>query len=328
MLNNKRHYDRLKEKNIVIESIYSKSNKIKFKTEKLIRSSDGLRNDTINYAPLIEKRYFYKNECIFVENELNQNFNYTFKNIPKYQNLECPNCGYEGPIKFFYDGCPYCGTDFNIDFKIKKLDVSKIRNDLSEKPAWILVIGITVIILILNMIFSDVKMPYLLLYLTFIPHCFICSLLVSSFIYFFLIFPIQIIKEKIDAGYKIKKNQIPIIEDLNFALHNYYYNNSNYNDMIDFNIIKYYSILPINKNNIKIKYKIIQYYLFDGKITKIRKKQQVILKRNEIKEKLNVHNVKKCINCGSDIDLLGSRCEYCSTPIPKINNWLLERIVD
>lgn len=323
MLKIKRHYDRLKEKNIAIESIYMREGM----DTKLIRSSDGLRNDTVYNSHLVEKRYFYKNKCIFLENNFNNNFNYTIKTISKNKKLECPNCGYNGLIYNFYDGCPYCGTNFNIDLKNKQSNFSNFNDAFKEKPAWILVLTIMFIILILNIVFSGTKFPYYFLYLIFLPFYFFQSLVISSLIIFIAIPFIELFKQT-NISFKLMKNYEKIISDFNFSLLNYYYNNSKYNDVIDFNITRYYSIKNKNNDKVKIKYNINEYYLVNKEIIKKNKKKCAILSKNLNKIETKFSNIHKCINCGSNLDLLENECEHCGTSIPKINDWLLEKIID
>ena len=53
MLSNKKHYDRLNEKNIVIEEVFLKNSD----NSELIRASDSLRSDSIFGLPLFAAEY-------------------------------------------------------------------------------------------------------------------------------------------------------------------------------------------------------------------------------------------------------------------------------
>ena len=39
----------------------------------------------------------------------------------KMYQCECKNCGMSSKLKDFVDGCPYCGTYYNIDYTDKDL---------------------------------------------------------------------------------------------------------------------------------------------------------------------------------------------------------------
>ena len=108
----KEKLDRLKDKKIVIETIYYNPNTSS--DEVYVRSTDGKMNDTIKYKAIKEKRYFLKDECIFIEKNFDKN---TLYNIVNYDNedeiIECTNCGHSGKKIDLIDGCPYCKTIFN-----------------------------------------------------------------------------------------------------------------------------------------------------------------------------------------------------------------------
>ena len=40
---------------------------------------------------------------------------------PEYKSLKCPNCGSVGTLEEFNNGCPYCGTHYNLDYDNKDL---------------------------------------------------------------------------------------------------------------------------------------------------------------------------------------------------------------
>ena len=106
----KLHKERLEEKNIVIEDMFSRHGEI------LVRSTDGQRNDNVVNCPRIEKRYFHNNEFIYSEKKFDKNATYTFYFGNDEDPLSCPNCGYKGKVKDFNDGCPFCKTYFKHNY--------------------------------------------------------------------------------------------------------------------------------------------------------------------------------------------------------------------
>ncbi len=67
----KLHFNRLNSKNIVIEEIYKNDN-----DEILVRSTDGLRNDTIINCKRIEKRYFHNEQGIYIKKNFDKDAKY------------------------------------------------------------------------------------------------------------------------------------------------------------------------------------------------------------------------------------------------------------
>ena len=66
-----------------------------------------------------------------------------------------------------------------------------------------------------------------------------------------------------------------------------------------------------------------EYYFINGKIKKIKKIRQATLIKNKNKVDRQIYSIESCDNCGATIDFTKNNCEYCNTPIPKMNDWLL-----
>ena len=278
MLSNKKHYDRLNEKNIVIEEVFLKNSD----NSELIRASDSLRSDSIFGLPLFQKRYFFNNNCIYVEDQFDKYTTYTYLDHSQKHNLECPNCGFQGYINLFYEGCPYCGTNFNIDYKIKK---EQLNNFVKSKYGYLIPIILIILLGILSFLWlytSKLELKYWII-------CFISSFPIVLIPW--TIFIVFISKSKptdTNISPHLKKEYNNIISNLNFELKNYYYNEEQYNELIDFNIFKYYSVLDLNNNYIEIEFDIgLVYFNSHNDIKKNNKHLKVVMRKNNNKIEKN-----------------------------------------
>lgn len=120
----KLHQKRLEENDIVIEEIY------KNETENtiFIRTSDGKECDTFSKCPKIERNYYRKGNLLYRETKFDKAILYSFNRV-KTEKEKCTECGYEALATEFYDGCPYCGSQFNIDYT----STSKVSNGINKK---------------------------------------------------------------------------------------------------------------------------------------------------------------------------------------------------
>ena len=110
------HKKKLKQYGINIKTKYIVDHKI------LERNSDNSINDDINNGVRCEKQYYHNNKLIHKEKLFDTRIEYTFiskdvENTPH----KCINCGMEGKLKDFIECCPYCRTDYNIDYSEKDL---------------------------------------------------------------------------------------------------------------------------------------------------------------------------------------------------------------
>lgn len=323
-ITDKNQIDRLNEKQIVIEDIFSKKGNI------LIRSTDGIRCDQVFNATRVEKRYFHKNKCIFVEKNFDKNSNFTFATHSKDHKINCSNCGASGSIDKFYDGCPYCDTNFNIDYNLKRYGMSEFKAYINTKKIKNISLISASIITILVCIIQKITLPQILLSILAFPIILFFSYLVCSFFVFInllsnIFSEIRLESKNFKNG-KLDRNKL--ISHLIFELKNFYYNNEKYSNLIDFDIIKYERIedFIINENlYVVFSYKIRKYFFKNGKIIKKINKEKVRLKCNYQTNNLNVHNIISCSNCGASIDISKKYCEYCKTKIESVKEWVLDK---
>ena len=337
-ISEKLHYKRLNLKNIVIEEIYKHDDK---KEKVLVRSTDGLRNDTIINCKKIEKRYFYNNKGIYIEKEFDKDATYSYYFGSKDESeITCPNCGYYGKKVDFFDGCPYCGTNFNIDYDIKGARFSdSFKEIINTKWYKVVVLILSLIgLIVLNIITKNHIVTALLSLIYFFIFLVLSHLILTVLLIPYIILHISkggkkntiIDKIKnIDDGIKPTK----LLNDLNFVLNNYYYNgekNPKYTNLIDFDIIKYDNVvLSEDKNSVIIQYVIRKIYFIDNKISKELNTSKIKLRKNKINDLIQSgYTVIECKNCGASIDITSKECEYCKTPTNYKNEWEIDEIIN
>lgn len=303
----KKHIQRLNEKEIVIENVFLR------KEKELIRRTDGKILDEVFNATLIRKNYFFKGKCVYTETDFEKISNYTFANYDSKEPVRCPNCGNDGIIGEFYEGCPYCGTNFNIDYNYKRYDIN----------FW--PIGDNLLLVLL--LFAFLIFPFMIIAYMY------TSIKLNNFLYLlFLILPVIlfiIIIKKFPKN--IRENESEIINCLNYELKNYYYSKEEYNDLIDFHIKKYNKINNKKIDNfsyIEIEYTVNKYYFINNEIIKKVDTEKILMKKNNkslntIKEK---SNIAECVNCGAPADITKMKCEYCNTIITKNIGWILIKL--
>ena len=110
------HNEKLKNYNINIKTKYIVGNKI------LEKNTDGSINDDISNGIRCKKDYYINNRCVHTEKLFDSRIEYTFiSNSKENEEYTCKNCGMSSKLKEFVDGCPYCGTYYNIDYTDKDL---------------------------------------------------------------------------------------------------------------------------------------------------------------------------------------------------------------
>src|SRR5574344_2137580 len=112
------HLKRLEKLGIHIFAKYKSNGKI---IERNTKKSDN-SNDNIEKAVCLEKDYYKKNKLLGKIFNFDPRIQYTYVCSNNGNNkIECPNCGHENIEKEMVDGCPYCGTNYNIEYVDKDL---------------------------------------------------------------------------------------------------------------------------------------------------------------------------------------------------------------
>lgn len=342
MIVEKVHNKRLKEKGISICSKY-KANGIL-----LERNTDkSKKNDNIENGVCLEKNYYKDDKLLAKIFNFDPRIKYTYISANNGQNkITCPNCGNTSKESEIEDGCPYCGTSYNIEFSDKALG-SKYHYDRviqgSNYKAITLIIDIIISSIIvytyiintcrtfnvydiLKIIIGTVTLSLILYYVFYMVDAVAITL------------PIKIYKDSLNKKQmKFWKrmealgiNKKTFYNNVNYELQNYYYGeNSKNKNIIDYDVIDYTSlneqIIEDKKILVTINMQIREIELINNTINEnIQKREFTFEKSNE--QTINIkagENIIKCHNCGASIDVTKSICDYCGTRVNSYQEWYM-----
>ena len=321
-ISEKLHVKRLKGKNVTIIEKYLEPGSSKT----LIRNVNKNLIEPICGCEKYEKEYYLGEDKIFVEKKFDSDTKYTYFNSVTKNTIECPNCGYIGKTKEFTDGCPYCDTDFYVEFtRSRKYEKNKIWR---YTPTGLLFIIVMILTWNLGIL------PFEVLFWLVLG-------LILIFIIFGVIFMISNIHSDIKEngvwhefktlGMNIDESRV--YNNLYTQLCHLYYDKDNeeYKDLIDFDIYKYIKAKYDREGEqhyIILSYNIRKYYLENNKIKKTDNISEVkLLMNNKLKHKKGKLYTTHCKSCGSSISIVDTTCKYCNTENHSVLNWLLDEIV-
>ena len=327
---------RLKELGINIKTIFKQDNQI------LERNTDSSKNDTIKNGIILEKDY-YKGILLKKENVFDSRILYTYVFDDK-KVFKCNNCGAEGKVEDFENGCLYCHTEYNMEYEDKELG-SKHYFDLTVKNKnyiyKTLLLDITVsFIIVLLYILGNSRTFYLFDILKVIIGTILISLLLFYIFYYIdalILLPSLKRKKELlnkkqqDFWMSLKEkgvDKIKFYNNLNYELRELFYS-ERYKDIIDFDIIDYLSFEEKEiDNNLKIKVKVDIRIVkcINGKVISKEEEKEFLLKRVKEYNELNKGaNLITCPGCGSSIDVTKKSCSYCGKKINYFQEWYLEK---
>ena len=334
MISDISHINKLREKDINIKTKYIVGHDI------LERNSDNSSNDDIDKGIILEKEYYYKNKLVHKENIFDSRMEYSFisKNLEN-TDYRCPNCGMESKLKDIKDGCPYCGTYYNIDYYDKDLG-SKYHYDLVlRNNTYRIITGIVDLIISIILCFIFIKLTSRTFNSYDIAKVFIYGIILSLILYYFfyiidgyvILGPIKRYKERLNKEQmefwnRTKIDKKKFYNNFNYELRNKYYKDGN---IIDYDIIDYIDFKEYTKNDkyyVKVKVDIRIVYFNNGKINSRYSKEEYILRRNsnDTIELKGGTNIIQCHNCGSSIDVRDNKCNYCGSEIKYLQEWIME----
>ncbi len=336
MVTEKSQDERLKKLGINIKTKYKVDEGIKE------RNTDDTKNDTINSGIIIEKDY-YKGILLKKENTFDSRITYTY-NLNDEKEFNCKNCGMSGTIKDFEGECPYCHTNYNIDYEDKELGSKHYYDYVIKDKSYIIKTYLFDFMISLLLVSLYIIPKSRTLYIFDILKILVISLVVSLILFYifyyldaFILLPnLKRKKEKDNKKQKefwLKMNSLGIdkikfFNNVNYELREYYYSDKNPN-IIDFDIIDYdnFIIKKVEDTTyIEVLFDIREVEYINSKILSKRKKRRFQFKRlkdyNELKEEVN-HII--CPSCGASIDARISKCSYCGKEINYLQEWYLEK---
>ena len=254
------------------------------------------------------------------------------------KNYKCPNCGMSGKVKDFINGCPYCGTSYNIDYKDKELGNKNTYDSVLKSNTYrIITLVIDIIIsMILSYLFIKLKSR------TFngfdISKVIILGVTMTLILYYFfnildayvVLGPVKKYKKKQNEKQKefwnrTKLDKQKFYNNLIFEIDKLYKSNK---DIIDYDIIDYDKFNEYVKDNVQYveitMYTKVIYYINNKITTKVLDKKFILRNNNKnIIELKDGINVIKCPNCGANVNVLDHKCNYCKTEIGYLCEWEL-----
>lgn len=326
---------KIKSHNINIKTKYIVGNEI------LERNTDNSLNDDIEKGIRCEKEYYINNNLKHKEKIFDSRIEYTFiSNNQEEKEYTCPNCGMHEKLKKFIDGCPYCGTYYNMDYTEKDLGSKYHYDRVLRNTTYRFITGI------LDLIIS-ILLAYLFIKATsrtfntydkskIIIYGIILSLVLYYFFYiidgYILLGPIKKYKDKqnqkqIEFWNRTKIDKKMFFNNLNYELRNKYFKTQ---DIIDYDIIDYDEFREYKKDNmlhVKVKAYVRIIKIENGKIVSKYINDIYTLKKItddtiKLKEGTNIMN---CHNCGASIDITKGYCEHCDTKTKYFQEWILEK---
>lgn len=331
IITDKSHVEKLNKYNINIKTKYIVGNKI------LEKNTDGSINDEINNGIICEKKYYVANTLKHTEKLFDSRMEYTYILDVKNENITCPNCGINLNYIDFIDGCPYCGTYYNIDYTEKNLGGKFHYDRVIRTNTYRIITGIVDIIISIILSYFFIKMTSRTFNNYDISKIFIYGAILALILYyFFYIIDAYIIlgpikkykdaqnKKQIDFWNNMNIDKITFFNSVNNELKNYLFSQNN---IIDYDIIDYDEFSSFkDKDELYIKAKIcirIVKYMNNKIKSDINVIEYTFKKNNDILKINGGENIIQCSSCGSSIDVTKKECAYCNKKIASLNEWKL-----
>lgn len=325
---------KLKELNINIKTKYFAKDKI------YERNTDDSINDDIASGIICEKKYYLNNQLVHEEKNFDSRIEYTFiSKEMENKDHKCPNCGAQAKLKDFINGCPYCGTNYNIDYTDKDLGSKYHYDRVLKNNTYRIITGIIDLIISLILSFIFIKTTSRTFNEIDIIKIFIYGIILSLILYYFfyildayiVLGPIKRYKDKqnkkqIDFWNRTQIDKKTFFNNFNYEIRKYYYSKK---EIIDFDILDYLEFEDYIKDDTKYVKVIAEMRLVYYEKNKIKSKiakEEFTLRKNQ-KEKIKLQegtNIIKCPNCGSSINITDGKCSYCDTEINYLQDWILE----
>ena len=334
LISDKFHKDKLEKFNINIKTKYIVDNNI------IERNTNTAINDDIRNGIICKKEYYKDNKLLHQENIFDSRIEYTFiSNSEENKDYTCPNCGMKSKVKDFIDGCPYCGTYYNIDYTEKDLGSKYHYDRVLKNPTYRIITGILDLIISIVLSYIFIKTTSRTFNSYDISKIFIYGFILSIILYYFfyildayvILSPIKKYKDKenqkqIDFWNRTKIDKRAFFNNLNYEIRKKYYSEPN---IIDYDILDYLEFNEYHKNNqyfVKVIIEIRLIKFENNKIVSKTSKETFTLRKNNsgTLELKNGINLIKCHNCGASIDATKGECEYCNSKIKYLQEWIIE----
>lgn len=324
--------NKLKKFNINIKTKYIVHDKI------LERNTNNSYNDDIKSGIRCKKEYYIGDRLLKIENQFDSRIEYTFiANEDK--EFVCVNCGLHTNLSEFVDGCPYCGTYYNLDYTEKDLGSKYHYDRVLRTNTYRVITGIVDLVFSLLVTYYFIKFTSRTFNVYDISKIFIYGFILSVVLYYFfylidgyiVLKPIKLYKDgqkqkQVEFWNRTKIDKKKFFNNLNYEIGRKYFNDI---DVIDYDILDYDEFTDSYINNVmyvKVKAYVRVVKFVNGKLKSMYITDTYNMKRmNEnIFEMKNGTNFVKCNNCGASVDVVKEKCDYCGTKISPLQEWILD----
>ena len=331
--------ERLDKYGINIKTKYQNGNKVSE------RNTDNSICENIHNGIILEKNYI-KNSLIKKETIFDSRITYTYE-FNESKELVCSNCGAISNIDDNTDYCPYCKSNFNIEYTNKNLGSKYYYDLVTKNKSYIFITYIFDFIISLILTSLYIVNTSRTLYFFDMMKIVIGTLLISLILFYFFYYIDAMIllpwirrkKEKQNNKQKLFWEKMKekgydktiFFNNFIFELRELYFSNK-YISIIDFDILDYEDFKFKEEKektyvDVRIEIRIVNY--IDGKIkSKKIKKSYRMISVNQERELKPGKNEIKCHNCNSSIDVRNTKCKYCGTKNNYYQTWYLEKEID
>lgn len=324
--------NKLKKFSINIKTKYIVHDKI------LERNTNNSYNDDIKSGIRCKKEYYIGDRLLKIENQFDSRIEYTFiANEDK--EFVCVNCGLHTNLSEFVDGCPYCGTYYNLDYTEKDLGSKYHYDCVLRTNTYRVITGIVDLVFSLLVTYYFIKFTSRTFNVYDISKIFIYGFILSVVLYYFfylidgyiVLKPIKLYKDgqkqkQVEFWNRTKIDKKKFFNNLNYEIGRKYFNDI---DVIDYDILDYDEFTDSYINNVmyvKVKAYVRVVKFVNGKLKSMYITDTYNMKRmNEnVFEMKNGTNFVKCNNCGASVDVVKEKCDYCGTKISPLQEWILD----
>ena len=340
----RKHDERLRAKDIIVQTEYQDQGRLK------IRRSDRKVEDDVVSGVILDKKYYLRQALRHQETEFNPGILYSFV-FPTLDGglVLCPNCGGVGEAKGFSDGCPYCGSYYNLEYDAEdrgSRSHSDYVNYTKDRvlPMVLSILTCVAVVLLITLTSGRTLRPF-----DFIKGL-AAGFLGGAALGFGWIYlrskggitdadrqkkarqecELQQLKECLKAA---GSSMSEYTNSLVYELEAYFYGDRQENaDVIDFDLLDYlsYSVSDDVAAPLQVDAKVLV-RVVRFRSGRLRKEEQILsaaLQRNESKHQ---HlkpgtNFRSCPNCGASLDITQTHCSFCGASIKNESPFLLIRM--
>ena len=333
----------LRRTGISIETVFWQNRALK------IRTTDHSQDDDVKNGIILEKRYYRNSGLLDTEKEFSPMLMYTYIGSGELKKeVTCPNCGRTGLLEEFADGCPYCGTNYNITYTDRQ-EGAQFLASRNKKNPWLyaaaLVISLAVCLAVSFLIVRTTGRTFMLF--DKLKAVFFGVVPGLVLFYGFYVLNAFVISRRAEENYEKQTRLIQAFEKellgmqipmstfyncLHSELSRIFFAGNGGPDkgkaagdeeetVIDFDILECtdYQIekKPDGHKEIHLNVLLRKELLDSGRLHARKEKRPVTLLENkEIPDELHPGvNIIQCRNCGASVDVTKDSCPYCGTRI-------------